>query len=202
MLFSYTYKEIKESKQSLYKEKGSKFLSYIFPVFNENEIKNKIEELKKNKNGANHYCYGYTLHPDRSLSRFNDDGEPNYTAGKPILKAIEKHELTNVLIVVIRYFGGIKLGIPGLIRSYKTAAINVIESAEIITKIIKEKYVILFEHAQMNNVMRIVKEHNLEIINTDFHVTCQLTFLVSKKKSELVLQHLKKNHKLKIQYQY
>ena len=192
MLFSYTYNEIKESKQSFYKEKGSKFLSYAFPVFNEKEIKNKIEVLKKIKNGANHYCYGYTLHPDRSLSRFNDDGEPNYTAGKPILKVIEQYELTNVLVVVIRYFGGIKLGIPGLIRSYRTAAINAIESADIITKIIKEKYVILFEHAQMNDVMRIVKEHKLEVINTDFQINCKLTFLVSKKKSDLVLQHLKK----------
>ena len=134
------------------------------------------------------------------MLRFNDDGEPNYTAGKPILKQIEKYELTNILIVVVRYFGGIKLGIPGLIRSYTTSAINAIKNTEIIDKLIKEKYVILFEHEQMNDVMSLVKEYSLEIINTDFQINCKLTFLVAKKQSEVVLASFKNNHKIKIKY--
>jgi len=201
MLFSDTYKEIKENAQSIYKERGSKFISYAYRVYSKNEIKQKLENIKKTENGANHYCYAYTLHPDKSISRFNDDGEPNYTAGNPILKQIEKHELTNILIVVVRYFGGIKLGIPGLIRSYKTATMNVLEKTEIITKMIKEKYIVSFQHQEINDVMRLVKEHSLEIINTDFQINCKLTFLVAKKNSEIVLQNFKKNHKLKITYQ-
>ena len=201
MLFSDTYKEIKENSKSIYKERGSKFISYAYRVYSQNEIKQKLDEIKKTENGANHYCYAYILHPDKSTSRFNDDGEPNYTAGKPILKQIEKHELTNILIVVVRYFSGIKLGIPGLIRSYKTATMNVLKNTEIITKMIKEKYIVLFQHEEMNDVMRLVKEHSLEIINTDFQINCKLTFLVAKKKSEIVLKNFKKNHKLKITYQ-
>ncbi len=200
MLFSDTYKEIKKNSQSTYKEKGSKFISYAFRVYSDLEVKTKIEEIKKKENGANHYCYAYVLHPDKSMLRFNDDGEPNYTAGKPILKQIEKNELTNILIVVVRYFGGIKLGIPGLIRSYKTAAINAIKNTEIIDKLIKEKYVILFEHEQMNDVMRIIQEYNLESIQTDFQISCKLTFLVPKKQSDMVLETFKNNHKIKIQY--
>tara|TARA_Y100000994_G_scaffold159683_1_gene130909 strand:+ start:4098 stop:4700 length:603 start_codon:yes stop_codon:yes gene_type:complete len=200
MLFSHTYNEIKNNSQALYKEKGSKFLSYALKAYNEQEIKKKIEEIKKIENSANHYCYAYTLHPDRSLSRFSDDGEPNYTAGKPISKVIAKFELTNILIVVVRYFGGVKLGIPGLIRSYKIAATNAIEKNQLITKIIKEKYTILFDHEHMNTVMQIIKNYNLEITNTDFQIKCKLTFLVSKQKSDLVLLALRKNHKLKIQF--
>ena len=200
MLFSDTYKEIKTNSQSIYKERGSKFISYTFSVYNEEEIKSRIQEVKKNETGANHYCYAYRLHPDKSMCRFNDDGEPNSTAGKPILKQIQKNELTNILIVVVRYFGGVKLGIPGLIRSYGTAAMNAIKSSEIITKMIKEKYVVLFEHEQMNDVMRIIKEHDLEIIQTDFQISCKLTFLVPKKQSDMVLESFKNNHKIKIKY--
>ena len=200
MLFSDTYKEIKTNTKGLYKEKGSKFISYTFAVHNEKDIKSRIQEVKKNETGANHYCYAYILHPDQSIHRCNDDGEPNSTAGRPILKQIKAKELTNILVVVVRYFGGIKLGIPGLIRSYGTAAMDGIKKSEIITKMILEKYVVLFEHEQMNDVMRIIKEHNLEIIQTDFQISCKLTFLVPKKQSELVLASFKNNHKLSIKY--
>ncbi|MBE37128.1 MAG: YigZ family protein [Flavobacteriales bacterium] len=200
MLFSDTYKEIEKNSKAIYKERGSKFISYSFLVYNESEIKKKLEEIKKKENGANHYCYAYRLHPDKSMSRFNDDGEPNSTAGRPIMKQIEKHDLTNLLIVVVRYFGGIKLGIPGLIRSYKTSTMSVLKESKIITKIIKEKYIVLFNHAYMNDVMRIIKDHELEIIHNIFDSNCKITFLVPKKKSDLVLRHFKKNHNLKITY--
>tara|TARA_Y100000994_G_C15637807_1_gene419914 strand:- start:218 stop:823 length:606 start_codon:yes stop_codon:yes gene_type:complete len=200
MLFSDTYKEITTNTKGIYKEKGSKFISYTFTVYNEKDIKNRIQEVKQNESGANHYCYAYILHPDQSIHRCNDDGEPNSTAGRPILKQIKANELTNILVIVVRYFGGIKLGIPGLIRSYGTSAMDAIKKSEIITKMILEKYAVLFEHEQMNDVMRIIKEYNLEIIQTDFQISCKLTFLVPKKKSNLVLKTFKNNHKIKIKY--
>tara|TARA_B100000579_G_scaffold434848_1_gene456682 strand:+ start:4167 stop:4772 length:606 start_codon:yes stop_codon:yes gene_type:complete len=200
MLFSDTYKEIAEDSKATYKEKGSKFISYAFRVYDKNEIKKRIEKLKKTENGANHYCYAYILHPDKSMSRFNDDGEPNSTAGRPILKQIEKNELTNILIVVVRYFGGIKLGIPGLIRSYKTATINVLENTQIIKKLIKEKYTILFKHKSINHVMQVLKQYNLEILNSNFEVNCKVEFLVPKNISENVLQQLTSDHNIKIHY--
>ena len=200
MLFSDTYNEIAKDSKSTYKEKGSKFISYAFRVYDKNEIKKRIENLKKIEKSANHYCYAYILHPDKSMSRFNDDGEPNSTAGRPIIKQIEKHDLTNILIVVVRYFGGIKLGIPGLIRSYKTATINVLENTKIIKKLIKERYTILFKHKSINHVMQVVKKYNLEIMNSNFEVNCKLEFLVPKNISENVLQQLTSDHNIKIHY--
>lgn len=200
MLFSDTYNEIAKDSKATYKEKGSKFISYAFRVYDKNEIKKRIEKLKKTENGANHYCYAYILHPDKSMSRFNDDGEPNSTAGRPILKQIEKNELTNILIVVVRYFGGIKLGIPGLIRSYKTATINVLENTQIIKKLIKEKYTILFKHKSINHVMQVLKQYNLDILNSNFEVNCKVEFLVPKNISENVLQQLTSDHNIKIHY--
>ena len=200
MLFSDTYKEIATNTKGIYKEKGSKFISYTFAVYNEKDIKTRIQEVKQNETGANHYCYAYILHPDQSIHRCNDDGEPNSTTGRPILKQIKAKDLTNILVIVVRYFGGIKLGIPGLIRSYGTAARDAINNSNIITKMILEKYVVLFEHEQMNDVMRIIKEHNLEIIQTDFQISCKLTFVVPKKQSDLVLKTFNKNHRIKIKY--
>ena len=152
--------------------------------------------MKKLEHSARHYCYAYVLNPDKSACRVNDDGEPPSTAGKPILRQIQTHELTNILIIVVRYFGGVKLGIPGLIRSYKTATINAIENATIISKTIKEEYEILFKHPQMNDVMRLVKEYDLEIIETDFQMDCRLIFSVAKSKADTVVNTFKKNHGL------
>ena len=122
----------------------------------------------------------FVLNPDKSAQKANDDGEPSSTAGKPILGQILSNDLTNTLIVVVRYFGGIKLGVSGLIRSYKTAASEAINNSEKIIKIIKEYYEISFKYSQMNDIMRIVKEYNLEIINTDFQLECKLIFAVQR----------------------
>jgi len=200
MLFDDTYKEIKEECRGIYKEKGSKFIAYAYPVYSVDVIKKKIENLKQVESSANHYCYAYRLHPDKSLFKFHDDGEPSYTAGKPILKQIEQHELTNVLIIVVRYFGGIKLGIPGLIRSYKTATINSLESAEIDIKVIKEKYSVFFDPKNINDVMRLIKKHQLEIIQTGFQNESNITFLVEKRNSDLVWEVFRKNHQIRIEY--
>ena len=192
MLFDDTYKEIKTESKSVYKEKGSKFISYAYPVYNRAQIEKKLENIRKTEKSANHYCYAYVLHPDKSEYKINDDGEPNSTAGRPILNQIKKYELTNILVVVTRYFGGIKLGIPGLIRAYKTAANDVITNAAVVSKLIKEKYTIMFNHDEIEVVMRVIKEYNLEIINTDFQLNCKLTFLVPKTKSSVVLNKFKR----------
>ena len=195
-----TYKEVKDHTTGVYKEKGSKFIAYSFPVYSENEVKEKLEKVRKIEYAARHYCYAFILHADKSVQRANDDGEPSYTAGKPILGQILSNDLTNVLIVVVRYFGGIKLGASGLIRSYKTAAAEAILEANIITETIKEQYNVSFNYPQMNDVMRLVKEYELEIVNTDFQIECKLIFAVKKSKAKLIVEAFKKNHELKIEY--
>ena len=199
-MFSDKYKEIKSATTGVYKEKGSKFIAYSFPVHSEENVKEKLEEIKKLEHSARHHCYAYILNPDKSAQRANDDGEPSSTAGKPILGQILSNDLTNILIVVVRYFGGVKLGVPGLIRSYKTAALDAISNSKIITKIIKEQFAVSFKYPQMNDVMRLVKEYNLEVVNTDFQIECKLIFAVAKSKSEEVVETLKKNHELTIKY--
>ena len=195
-----TYKEIKSATKGTYKEKGSKFIAYAFPVYSEEQVKEKLEEVKKLEHSARHHCYAYILHPDKAAQRANDDGEPSFTAGKPILGQILSNDLTNILIIVVRYFGGVKLGIPGLIRSYKTAAADAISKSTIITKTIKEHYQVDFKYPQMNDVMRIVKEYDLEVVNTDFGMDCNLIFAVPKSKSETIVSTFQKNQELSIKY--
>ena len=200
MLFDETYKEIKNKTSGIYRERGSKFISYAFRIYSENEAKLKLNEIKKSEPSANHYCYAYVLHPDKSNYRMNDDGEPQSTAGKQIFKQIQKFQLTNILIVVIRYFGGTKLGIPGLIRSYSTATLLALEDAKIIIKNIEEKYQVNFKYTEMNKVMTIMKEHGLQILKKEFTSNCKLIFLVPKNKSAIILKKIKENHKLTISY--
>ena len=199
-MFEDTYKEIKLPTTGVYKEKGSKFIAYSFPVYSEQEVKKRLEEIKKLDHAARHHCYAFVLNPDKSGQRANDDGEPSSTAGKPILGQILSNDLTNILIVVVRYFGGVKLGIPGLIRSYKAATLEAISSAEIITKTIKEQYEVSFKYPQMNDVMRLVKEFNLKVINTDFQMKCLLIFTVRKNKKNKALNAFNKYHQIKIKY--
>jgi len=200
MLFDETYKELEKDSIAIYKEKKSKFIAYAHPIYNESQFKTKISEIKKAESSANHHCYAYILHPDKSVYKFSDDGEPNYTAGKPILKQIQKHALTNILIVVVRYFGGIKLGIPGLIHAYKNATENVLNQSKFITKMIKEKYIISCDDTEMNYVMRLIKKHSIEIINTDFQKQFKISILVPRIKAEIIIKEFKKNHKLNISY--
>ena len=200
MLTSDTYKEIKSHTTGIYKEKGSKFIAYAYPVYSEEDVKEKLDEVRKLEHSARHYCYGYILNPDKSAQRANDDGEPSSSAGKPILGQILSKNLTNILIVVVRYFGGVKLGVPGLIRSYKTAAAQAILEATIVTKTIKEQYQVSFKYPQMNDVMRLVKEYDLEVINTDFQIDCKLIFAVPKSKANDIVDTFKKNHELRTEY--
>jgi len=199
-MFDDKYKEVKSPTTGIYKEKGSKFIAYAYPVYSEEEVKEKLEEVKKLEHSARHHCYAYILNPDKSAQRANDDGEPSSTAGKPILGQMLSKDLTNILIVVVRYFGGVKLGVPGLIRSYKTAASQAILEATIITKTLKEQYEVSFKYPQMNDVMRLVKEYDLEVVNTDFQIDCKLIFAVPESKEEMVIEAFKKNHELSIKY--
>ena len=152
-MFDNTYKEVKSLSKGIYKEKGSKFIAYSYPVYTENDVKERLQEVKKIEHSARHHCYAYLINPDKSVQRSNDDGEPSSTAGKPILRQIQSNNLTNILIVVVRYFGGVKLGVPGLIRSYKTAASDAISQGIFITKTIKEQYKVYFKYPMMNDVM-------------------------------------------------
>ena len=199
-MFDDTYKEVKSHTTGIYKEKGSKFIAYSYPVYSEQEVKERLEEVKKIEHSARHHCYAYIINPDKSLQRANDDGEPSSTAGKPILGQILSNDLTNILIIVVRYFGGVKLGVPGLIRSYKTASFDAITDATIITKTIKEHYEVSFKYPLMNNVMRLVKDFDLEVVNTDFQIDCNLIFAVPKSKADNVVEIFKKNHEIKIKY--
>jgi len=149
----------------LYKDRGSKFYGYAFPVTSEEEIKDHIEALKKEHHTARHWCYAWQLGMGYESYRVNDDGEPNNSAGTPIYGQLQSFDLTNVLVVVVRYFGGTKLGVGGLIQAYKTAAQLVLKASSIVEKTIDINMLIQFEYPEMNTVMRLIKEHDLNIIS-------------------------------------
>ncbi len=173
-----TYFTLAHNSEGLYKEKGSKFLAFAFPVVNEEEIKSHLEALRKQYYDARHHCYAYILGKDQDSYRANDDGEPNHSAGDPILGQIRSNNLTNTLIVVIRYFGGTKLGVGGLISAYKIAAAEAITNNEIIEEIVKNKVKLQFDYLSMNDVMRLIKDMDLEIQNQQFDNTCLIELLV------------------------
>jgi uncharacterized YigZ family protein len=183
-----TYCTIAEpSNEVLFKEKNSKFFGYAFPIQNEEEVKLHLEQLKKQHFSARHWCYAYQLGTDKISYRANDDGEPNNSAGMPIYGQIQSFELTNVLVVVVRYFGGVKLGVGGLIAAYKSAAQMALENAIIIEKTIDVHFQLFFEYKNMNKVMRIVKEKNLEIIHQEMTENCILTIATRKKNAEKIV---------------
>ncbi len=159
----------------LFKEKGSKFIGYAYPIEHENEVKPLIEQLKKEHHQARHVCYAYQIGVKNISYRANDDGEPNNTAGIPILGQIKSFELTNVLIAVVRYFGGTKLGVGGLIQAYKISAKETLEQAVIIQKEILQHLYIEFEYPNMNKIMRIIHENHLVILNQNQEMNCQMT---------------------------
>jgi uncharacterized YigZ family protein len=176
-----TYKTIlKPSNGDLFKDKNSKFYGYIFPITNEDQAKKHLDDLKKEHYSARHWCYAYQIGTETSYYRANDDGEPNNSAGMPIYGQIQSFDLTNVLIVVIRYYGGVKLGVGGLINAYKTGAQLAIESAQIIEKTIDHHFKLKFEYKNMSKVMRILKENQVEIINQTLEHNCLLEISVRK----------------------
>jgi uncharacterized YigZ family protein len=182
-----TYRSIEKPSQGIYKEKGSKFLSFAYPVANEEEIQDLIHRLKKQYHDARHHCYAYILGKDMKNYRSNDDGEPNHSAGDPILGQIKSNELTQILIVVVRYFGGTKLGVGGLIRAYKTAAAEAISSAEIVEKTVMVPIEFSFGYLSMDEVMRTVKKYNLKIISQEFDNSCRIKVVCRESLAEEVI---------------
>jgi uncharacterized YigZ family protein len=178
MIFDDTYRTISSSSQGIYKEKGSRFIAVAFPVSSEKDIKMQLAGLRKKYHDARHHCYAYCLGAGKSAWRVNDDGEPSGTAGKPIFGQIQSKELTDVLIVVIRYFGGIKLGIPGLINAYRTAARDAIDNATIVTRIVEEQHEVCFEYPLLNVVMKVLKEEQADILEQVFENTCKIRFSI------------------------
>ncbi len=175
-----SFKSIKERSEGFFKDRGSKFFAFAFPVETEEEIKEVLDLLRKEHHSARHHCYAWRLGKENISYRANDDGEPSSTAGKPILGQLQSFNLTNVLIVVVRYFGGTLLGTSGLINAYRSAASSAIENAQIVTGIIETKFRLTFTYNEMNEVMRILKQESLNIISTRFEDVCNLDFSVRK----------------------
>lgn len=187
-----TYKTVKEESEGLYKEKGSKFIGYVVACYSEEEAKKYLDQWRKDHFQARHLCYAYRFGLDHKQVRSNDDGEPNNSAGIPILGQIQSYELTNVLIGVVRYFGGTKLGVGGLVQAYKTAAKEAIESAEIITIEVFDWVEICFEYADMPQVMNLLKSKEIVQQEQDFGLVCKLTALFPLNLSIILKEELDK----------
>jgi uncharacterized YigZ family protein len=175
----FSYRTIGEPATGEYKEKGSKFLAFAFPVASEEEVKDKILELKKKYFDARHHCYAYMIGPDRKKFRAVDDGEPNHSAGDPILGQIRSKNLTNVLVVVVRYFGGVKLGVGGLISAYKAAAEDALNRAAVTEREVLHRYTIQYPYISSPDVMKMVKEFELEIAHQSFEDECKMEVAIS-----------------------
>ncbi len=182
-MFDDTYRTLAGPAEGLYKEKGSKFLAFAYPVHTIDEVKVHLEQLRKDYFDARHHCYAYILGPRKDAFRANDDGEPSGTGGRPIHGQLLSADLTDTLIVVVRYFGGILLGASGLANAYKTAARDAIDHAQIIEKTIDARYRFLFAYEAMNDVMRILKEFDLKPENQDFNLDCSLEVSVRQSQS-------------------
>ena len=194
-----TYKTIAAaSEEVLYKEKNSKFFGYAFPVTTEEEIKEILERLRKEHFSARHWCYAYQLGTEKIQYRANDDGEPNNSAGMPIYGQIQSFEVTNVLIVVVRYFGGVKLGVGGLISAYKIAAQMALENSEIVERTIDKHFIISFGYAHMNKVMRIIKEKNLQIVSQKMEMDCEIEIATRKKNVQNLLDTFENLYEIKL----
>ncbi|MGE0090579.1 MAG: YigZ family protein [Bacteroidales bacterium] len=194
------YYTLSKPSEGIFKDKGSKFIAKAFPVSSEVEIKALQEQLRGEYHDARHHCFAYMLGADKKVFRANDDGEPSSTAGKPILGQIKSFNLTNVLVVVIRYFGGTKLGVSGLIHAYKTATEEALKTAEIIKKTLHDYYALKFDYNALNTIMRILKEENIEQADQKFDLTCSVTINFRKAETEKVLSKFERIENLKIEF--
>jgi uncharacterized YigZ family protein len=186
-----SYLTIAAPTEGLFKDKGSKFLAYAYPVDSEEEIKELVQQLKKEHYSARHHCYAWRLGADKTHFRANDDGEPSSTAGKPILGQIQRYDLTNILIVVIRYFGGTLLGVSGLINAYREAAADALKQAEIVEKLVEESFWVEFDYLNMNSVMKVFKDENLPQKKTDFDLRCKIKSSIRQSETERIFSLLK-----------
>ena len=194
------YKTITAISEGYYKEKGSKFTGFAIPVFSEEEFKTHLARIKKEHPDSGHYCYGFRIGADHKLYRYSDDGEPSSTAGKPIFGQIQSYELTNIMIVVTRYFGGTKLGVGGLITAYRAAAKEALENAQIITRTVDNFYQIEFDYEIMSDVMNFIKKNSLEVTSQILEEHGTIQFRIRQSEAENLIQQLKKIEGLKIAF--
>lgn len=193
-----TYRTIRDLSEGYYTEKRSRFLSFALPVRTPDEVKTQIDAYRKKYYDARHVCWAYMLGPDRTTFRANDDGEPSSTAGKPILGQINSNNLTDILIIVVRYFGGIELGTSGLIVAYRTAAAEAIAAAHIEERTVDETITITFEYPHLNSVMRIVKEDKPDVLTQSFELTCEMTLRIRQSRMDTLKSRLLKVDSLRI----
>lgn len=202
MLFDDTYLTIEAKSEGMFRDRGSKFLGYAYPVMSDQDIKNIVAELKKEHPKANHHCWAMRWSTDRSVFKLNDDGEPSGTAGRPILNTLLSKNVTNVAVVVVRYFGGTLLGVPGLINAYKSATELALAEAKIIEKTVNDVYTVAFDYLQMNEVMRIVKDDSLQLLEQAFDNSCSIKVSVRKMQVNHVISKFQKLTSVKIKYDY
>lgn len=183
-MINYNYKTIKNRSEGIFKDRGSKFLAFAFPVSTEDQVKEITDNLRREYHDARHHCYAWRLGADMEHFRANDDGEPSKTAGRPVLGQIQKYELTDILIVVVRYFGGTLLGTGGLINAYRSAATDSLEQAEIIIKDVKERYEVKFPYSAMNDVMKVLKEEQADQVSQDFDMDCKILVSIPLERSD------------------
>ncbi|MDI1356250.1 MAG: YigZ family protein [bacterium] len=200
MLFSDSFFTVSKQAEVLFKDRGSKFYAFCYRLRSESEIKEKLLELKKQHPSATHQCYAWRLGPDKQAFRVNDDGEPSGTAGKPIFGQIQAHNLSNVLIVVVRYFGGTQLGVPGLIHAYRTAAAEAIALAGIEEEFILFEYRAEFGMDDTSSVMRLLKELDAKIISNNYHENNILVFHVKKQNSDTLEERMKELYRVKLKF--
>jgi uncharacterized YigZ family protein len=192
MLFDDTYLTIEKPSEAIFRDRGSKFLAFAYPINSEADIKAILTVLKTEHPKANHHCWAMRLGIDRSVFRINDDGEPSGTAGRPILNTLLSRNITNILVVIVRYFGGTLLGVPGLINAYKTATEDALNTAVIIEKTLDDTYIISFDYQQMNDIMKIIKEDNLTILEQQFDNHCMVKIAIRKMQVNRSINKLEK----------
>jgi uncharacterized YigZ family protein len=202
MLFDDTFKTIAAPAEGIFKDRGSKFIAYAYPLTSSEEAKQIVQDLRAEHAKARHFCWALRLSPDRSNSRIQDDGEPSGTAGRPILNTMLSADVTNILIVVVRYFGGTLLGVPGLINAYKTAAAESLKAAEIITKTVTDVHQLTFDYSLMNDVMRLIKEEQLTVLEQKFDTVCNIKLEIRKSSVNAILGKAAKIDTLKVKYLY
>ena len=194
-----TYRTIvKASDESLFKDRGSKFYGYAFPVTSEEEIKTHIESLKKQHHTARHWCYAWQLGKEYNTYRANDDGEPSNSAGMPIYGQLQSFDVTNILVVVVRYFGGTKLGVGGLVQAYKAAAQLALEKSDIVQRTIDMPFLLKFDYPEMNVVMRIIKDENIKIVKQQMELSCAIEIAVRKKDGDRIFNLFDTTYKVAI----
>ncbi|WP_304062642.1 IMPACT family protein [Pedobacter glucosidilyticus] len=202
MFFEDTYQTIQAPSEGIFRDKGSKFIAYAYPFLKENDLKTIISNLKTAHPKARHHCYAYRLTPDKNIYRVNDDGEPSGTAGRPILNVLLSKKLTNIIVVVVRYFGGTLLGVPGLINAYKTATEDAISNAQIIEKTVNDVYELKFNYLLMNDVMKIIKEDRLEILSQEFDLHVIINLSIRKAELNKILSKFESLRDIQMKFLY